>query len=149
MRQAIGSAAAARATRSATRVTPHRPPLVPARYGRPADVYSFAMVLVELLTHRVPFVGGSAAHVAAAAALRGARPTLPLETPPAVRELVVRCWSAAAELRPAFEEVKPPSRRRSAAAVPPPHAPPLRSRALVTTVPPRVRTAESEPTHRL
>ena len=74
-------------------------------YSTSADVYSFAMVLVELITHEVPFATWEARQAAAAVAYHNVRPTLPEVTPPALVELLTRCWRQTAAHRPSFADV--------------------------------------------
>ena len=74
-------------------------------YHRSADVYSFAMVLFELLTHQVPFSERPAMQAAAAVALHGVRPPLPTRTPPAIASIVTACWAAKPSQRPSFRKL--------------------------------------------
>ena len=74
-------------------------------YSTSADVYSFAMVLVELITHEVPFATWEARQAAAAVAFHNVRPALPEATPLALVELLTRCWRQAAAHRPSFADV--------------------------------------------
>ena len=74
-------------------------------YSTSADVYSFAMVLVELITHEVPFATWEARQAAAAVAYHNVRPTLPEVTPPALVDLLTRCWRQTAAHRPSFADV--------------------------------------------
>jgi serine/threonine protein kinase len=75
-------------------------------FSKAADVYSFAMVLVELITHQVPFHGSSGVLAAALTAFHDLRPPLPEQTPPPMRELVEQCWEKVPSARPTFEEVQ-------------------------------------------
>jgi serine/threonine protein kinase len=63
------------------------------RYSKKADVYSYAMVLFELLTHQVPFADRPALQAAVAVALHEQRPRLPDGTPSMLRELLTACWA--------------------------------------------------------
>ena len=74
-------------------------------YSTSADVYSLAMVLVELITHEVPFATWEARQAAAAVAFHNVRPALPEATPLALVELLTRCWRQAAAHRPSFADV--------------------------------------------
>ena len=75
------------------------------RYSEKADVYSFAILIWELLSRKVPFVGRSAIEVAHNVAYNGLRPTLPGSSPPALRDLILRCWDDDPSLRPPFETI--------------------------------------------
>ena len=74
-------------------------------YGCAADVFSFAMVLFELLTHELPFARCSPLEAAAAVAIDGLRPPLPSGTPEPVAALTAQCWTAEPDERPSFAEV--------------------------------------------
>ena len=64
------------------------------KYRKSADVYSFAMMLFELVTHEVPFADRLPLQAAVASSLYGWRPTLPDFTPPHLAMLIQRCWRA-------------------------------------------------------
>ena len=75
------------------------------RYSRPADVFSFAMVLFELVTHEYPFADRSPVMAAKAIAIDQLRPQLPDGTPPALAGLIASCWDASPARRPQFADV--------------------------------------------
>jgi len=82
-------------------------------YSASADIYSFSMVLYELITHHAPFNDRSALQAAAAAGLENKRPPLPASTPKPLSELLDRTWAAerldrppATQLVIVFEEMK-------------------------------------------
>jgi Protein tyrosine and serine/threonine kinase len=74
-------------------------------YTQTADVYSFAVVLWQLLTHEDPFADISQIAAAGAVATEECRPIFPSETPKDVRSLIEACWSQNAESRPSFDEI--------------------------------------------
>ena len=74
-------------------------------FRRPADVYSFAMVLFELLTHELPFNDVPALHAIGIVAVLGARPPLPEGTPRALTDLIELCWAEQPSYRPTFDVV--------------------------------------------
>ena len=76
------------------------------RYSKSADVYSFAMVCFELLTHELPFADHMPLQAAAAVSLFGQRPTLPAGVPATLASLVEACWHAKPAARPTFDEVR-------------------------------------------
>jgi len=74
-------------------------------YTRSADVFSYGMLLFELLAHEVPFADRPPLQAAVAIGLQDLRPPLPDGTPEAMATLVKRCWSRRPALRPKFEDV--------------------------------------------
>ena len=84
-----------------------------ATYGLPADVYSFGMVLFELLTNALPWADQPelSPMQLTAIVLEGGRPTVPAEaehsSPPQFAELMRRCWAHDAAARPTFDATIP------------------------------------------
>jgi serine/threonine protein kinase len=77
----------------------HRP------YNQKVDVYSFGIVLWELVTGSVPFANMSAVQAAFAVVNKGVRPAIPQDCLPALGEIMARCWDANPEVRPPFSEI--------------------------------------------
>ncbi|CAM6082697.1 unnamed protein product [Calypogeia fissa] len=77
----------------------HRP------YNHKVDVYSFGIVLWELLTGLLPFQNMTAVQAAFAVVNKGVRPNVPAECPPALVDIMCRCWDANPDVRPAFAQV--------------------------------------------
>ncbi|AVK76566.1 serine-threonine kinase [Pandoravirus neocaledonia] len=75
-----------------------------ARYSEKVDVYSFGIVMWEVVTRRRPFADRGFADVALAV-LDGVRPTIPSSCPPDLAELMAACWDADPDVRPSMEEV--------------------------------------------
>ena len=69
-------------------------------YSKSADVFSYAMILFELITHTVPFSDRSALQAAVSIGLQGKRPRLPAGTPTLLRDLVESCWAEDIASRP-------------------------------------------------
>jgi hypothetical protein len=77
-------------------------------YGPSAEVYSFAIILWQLVSHQVPYAGVSSNAFHKRVVLEGARPPLGNKAWPApLSQLFAECWSTPTE-RPAMEDVTPP-----------------------------------------
>lgn len=73
-------------------------------YDQKADVFSFAIVLWELVTAKVPY--DTMTPLQAALGVRqGLRPDLPENTHPKLLDLMKRCWDAVPTNRPPFSEI--------------------------------------------
>lgn len=77
----------------------HRP------YNQKVDVYSFGIVLWELVTGSVPFANMTAVQAAFAVVNKGVRPQIPPDCLPALGAIMTRCWDTNPEVRPPFTEV--------------------------------------------
>ncbi|KAK3139388.1 hypothetical protein QOZ80_5AG0382470 [Eleusine coracana subsp. coracana] len=73
-------------------------------YDNKADVFSFAIVLWELITSKIPY--DTMTPLQAAVGVRqGLRPGLPKKAHPKLLDLMKRCWEADPSNRPAFPEI--------------------------------------------
>ncbi|KAE8734736.1 Serine/threonine-protein kinase HT1 [Hibiscus syriacus] len=77
----------------------HRP------YTQKVDVYSFGIVLWELITGLLPFQNMTAVQAAFAVVNKGVRPVIPNDCLPVLREIMMRCWDINPEVRPPFNDI--------------------------------------------
>ncbi|CAL1355461.1 unnamed protein product [Linum trigynum] len=83
----------------APEVIEHKP------YNHKADVFSFGVMLWELLTGKVPYDNLTPLQAAVGVVQQGLRPSIPKNTHPKLVELLDRCWDRDPCLRPEFSEI--------------------------------------------
>ncbi|XP_010066311.2 serine/threonine-protein kinase STY46 [Eucalyptus grandis] len=83
----------------APEVIEHRP------YDHKADVFSFGIVLWELLTGKLPYEYLTPLQAAVGVVQKGLRPTIPKHTHPKLGELLQSCWQGNAKMRPDFVDI--------------------------------------------
>jgi hypothetical protein len=79
-----------------------------SRYDHRVDLYSFAIVLWEMLSGKLPYGELSPIAAAAAVVVEHLRPPVadaPADTPAELVALMVKCWDVAPAVRPEFEAV--------------------------------------------
>ncbi|XP_019445671.1 PREDICTED: serine/threonine-protein kinase HT1-like isoform X2 [Lupinus angustifolius] len=74
-------------------------------HGRKVDVYSFGLILWEMLTGTTPYEDMTPIQAAFAVVNKNSRPVIPSSCPPAMRSLIDRCWSLHPDKRPEFWQI--------------------------------------------
>ncbi|KAJ0266748.1 hypothetical protein HA466_0006930 [Hirschfeldia incana] len=74
-------------------------------HGRKADVYSFGLLLWEMVAGATPYEDMNPIQAAFAVVDKNLRPTIPEDCPAAMKALIERCWSVAPDKRPDFWQV--------------------------------------------
>ncbi|CAI9100941.1 OLC1v1038132C1 [Oldenlandia corymbosa var. corymbosa] len=74
-------------------------------FNRKVDVYSFGLMLWELVSGKVPFRGMTPVQVAFAVGTKNQRPPIPQRCPKAMRLLIEACWCSRSEKRPEFWQI--------------------------------------------
>ncbi|KAH9606546.1 hypothetical protein KSS87_000533 [Heliosperma pusillum] len=74
-------------------------------YGRKVDVYSFGLMLWEMIAGSIPYEDMSPIVAAFAVVNKNLRPSFPKDCPSAMRALIEQCWSTQPDKRPEFWQV--------------------------------------------
>jgi len=74
-------------------------------YNLSADVYSIGIMLWQIITMETPFRGFNAQMHRERVIANGHRPAIPLKWPPALSQLVQRCWASNLSSRPTTQRV--------------------------------------------
>lgn len=85
----------------APEVIEHKP------YDEKADVFSFGIVLWEVLTCKVPYNDMTPLQAAVGVVQKGLRPGIPPQCPPGLAEVMEACWDASPQHRPTFKALTP------------------------------------------
>lgn len=74
-------------------------------YSFPADVYSFGILLWELIARDHPYAGLTPIQAAFSVAKHDLRPIIPGGVHPRLKALMTRCWHPAPSARPSFDDI--------------------------------------------
>lgn len=74
-------------------------------YTTKADIYSYGVVLFEIMTGRVPFDDDSFEFIVSKRVIKGDRPRLPDSIEPRMAALISRCWSQLPAQRPEWSAI--------------------------------------------
>jgi serine/threonine protein kinase len=75
-------------------------------YDESADVYSYGIILWEMLTRNAPFAGWQPMQVILRVVGGDARPIIPQNCPTNLAKVIRNCWQREAKLRPSFATIK-------------------------------------------
>jgi len=75
------------------------------RYCFSADIYSFSLLLWEVLTREVPFAPASPIEAAASVAIEGSRPPMPCGIPRCIDTMLQKCWHENPDERMSVEQI--------------------------------------------
>ncbi|XP_010260231.1 PREDICTED: serine/threonine-protein kinase HT1-like isoform X2 [Nelumbo nucifera] len=74
-------------------------------YGRKVDVYSFGLIIWEMVAGTIPYEDMNPIQAAFAVVNKNVRPVIPFDCPPALRALIEQCWALHPEKRPEFWQI--------------------------------------------
>ncbi|WOL14639.1 serine/threonine-protein kinase HT1 [Canna indica] len=74
-------------------------------YSRKVDVYSFGLLLWEMVTGTIPYEEMTPVQAAFAVVDKNLRPDIPADCPAPLRALIEQCWAALSEKRPEFWQI--------------------------------------------
>ncbi|KAK8664725.1 hypothetical protein V6N13_084503 [Hibiscus sabdariffa] len=74
-------------------------------YGRKVDVYSFGLILWEMVAGTIPYEDMNPIQAAFAVVNKNLRPVVPGDCPRPMRALIEQCWSLHADKRPEFWQI--------------------------------------------
>lgn len=74
-------------------------------YTDKVDVYAFGILLWEILTEKIPFDKLSAVQIMQHVCNKNQRPKIDQNCPPALRQLIEKCWDVDPNKRPSFRKI--------------------------------------------
>jgi tRNA A-37 threonylcarbamoyl transferase component Bud32 len=79
--------------------------LAAEKYTEKADIFSFGVVVWEIITRACPYEGLCQIQAALGVLNNNLRPTIPSDCPPMFKKLMLLCWANVPEQRPTFEAI--------------------------------------------
>ncbi|EXX71116.1 uncharacterized protein OCT59_016967 [Rhizophagus irregularis] len=76
------------------------------KYTKAADIYSFGIIMNELMSEEIPYNDIPHDHFLVVKICKGFRPTISEDTPKLIVDLIIKCWDAKAENRPTAKELR-------------------------------------------
>jgi len=74
-------------------------------YNEKADVYSFSIIMWEVITGNIPYLGLQPIQIIAAVVNQNKRPVIPSNCDEDMEEMMIKCWDGDQNSRPSFEEI--------------------------------------------
>ncbi|KAJ8483945.1 hypothetical protein OPV22_016430 [Ensete ventricosum] len=74
-------------------------------YGRKVDVYSFGLLLWEMVTGTIPYEDMTPIQAAFAVVNKNSRPIIPIDCPSPLHALIEQCWAVVPDKRPEFWQI--------------------------------------------
>ncbi|GBB92138.1 hypothetical protein RclHR1_01970020 [Rhizophagus clarus] len=75
------------------------------QYTKEADIYSFGIVMNELMSEETPYINVPHDHMLAIDICKGLRPKISDDIPKPLADLIVKCWDVEVENRPTAKEL--------------------------------------------
>ncbi|RGB38409.1 kinase-like domain-containing protein, partial [Rhizophagus diaphanus] len=76
------------------------------KYTKAADIYSFGIIMNELMSEEIPYNDIPHDHFLVVKICKGFRPKISEDTPKFIVDLIIKCWDAKAENRPTAKELR-------------------------------------------
>ncbi|GET51297.1 kinase-like domain-containing protein [Rhizophagus irregularis DAOM 181602=DAOM 197198] len=76
------------------------------QYTKAADIYSFGIIMNELMSERIPYNDIPHDQFLVVKICKGFRPKISEDTPKLIVDLIIKCWDAKAENRPTTKELR-------------------------------------------
>ncbi|POG77962.1 kinase-like domain-containing protein [Rhizophagus irregularis DAOM 181602=DAOM 197198] len=76
------------------------------QYTKAADIYSFGIIMNELMSGEIPYNDIPHDHFLVVKICKGFRPKISKDTPKLIVDLIIKCWDAKAENRPTAKELR-------------------------------------------